>query len=76
MGGSALGPDVFKHAFKSELTVPFEVYNSYELPAYANKNTLVVLSSYSGTTEEVLFAGKQAEQLGAQIMVISPPRDF
>ena len=23
MGGSALGPDVFKHAFKSELHVPF-----------------------------------------------------
>jgi len=76
MGGSALGPDVFKHAFKSELTVPFEVYNSYELPAYANKNTLVVLSSYSGTTEEVLFAGKQAEQLGAQIMVIAAGGDL
>lgn len=76
MGGSALGPDVFKHAFKTILKVPFEVYNSYELPAYVTKNTLVVLSSYSGTTEEVLFASEQAKKIGAQVMIITAGGDL
>ena len=47
MGGSALGPDVFKHLFVDRLEVPFEIYNGYDLPAYVDDETLVVLSSYS-----------------------------
>lgn len=71
MGGSALGPDVIKHLFKNKLTVPFEVVNAYTLPAYVNKQTLVVLSSYSGTTEEVLAMTKEAQNKNAQIIVIT-----
>lgn len=71
MGGSQLGPDVIKRVFKSQLTVPFEIYNDYALPAYVDEHSLVILSSYSGTTEEVLAATEQAIQSGAQIMVIT-----
>ncbi|HEX9817303.1 MAG TPA: bifunctional phosphoglucose/phosphomannose isomerase, partial [Patescibacteria group bacterium] len=71
MGGSALGADVFKHLFADQLDVPFEIYNGYNLPAYVDDETLVVLSSYSGSTEEVLFCAKQAKEMGAQVAVIT-----
>jgi glucose/mannose-6-phosphate isomerase len=71
MGGSALGADVFKHLFKTSLDIPFEVYNSYQLPAYINKNTLVIIASYSGTTEEPLNCIEQAVQKKSQIACIT-----
>jgi len=70
MGGSGLGADVIKHLFKHELKVPFDYVHDYTLPGYVNENTLVVLSSYSGTTEEIVSCGKAAQQANAQIMVI------
>lgn len=71
MGGSALGADVIRHVFKDQLTVPLEIARDYTLPAYVNQHTLVILASYSGTTEETLSCAKQAESAGAQVMVIS-----
>ena len=71
MGGSSLGALVIKRLFKDELQVPLEIYPHYELPGYASKNSLVVLSSYSGSTEETLAAADQAKQIGAKIVVIT-----
>lgn len=71
MGGSGIGPDVVKHLFKDQLTIPFEVVNSYSLPKYVDKNSLIILSSYSGTTEEILSCSKQAQEKKAQIMIIT-----
>lgn len=71
MGGSALGADVFKNIFMDTLTIPFEIYNGYDLPAYANKNTLVILSSYSGTTEEVINCVDQTIEKQTQIAIIT-----
>ena len=34
--------------------MPIEVNREYKLPAYADKKTLVLVSSYSGDTEETL----------------------
>lgn len=76
MGGSALGADVIKRLFKEILTVPFDYVNSYTLPGYVNQNTLVILASYSGTTEEVLACSEQAEQAKCQIMVIAAGGDL
>lgn len=71
MGGSGLGADVIKHLFVNQLTLPFDYVHSYSLPAYVNEHTLVILSSYSGTTEEVLACGQDALDKGAQIMAIT-----
>jgi len=70
MGGSTLGADVILHLFKEELTVPLYINKTYFLPNFVDEHTLVVLSSYSGTTEEVLAAATEAESRNAQIMVI------
>ncbi|HCC84061.1 MAG TPA: hypothetical protein DEP87_00015 [Candidatus Pacebacteria bacterium] len=71
MGGSALGADVAKHLFKDRLLVPLEIVNGYHLPAYTDENTLVVLSSYSGGTEETLSCAAEVKIKQAQAMFIS-----
>jgi glucose/mannose-6-phosphate isomerase len=76
MGGSGLGGDVLKHLFKDKLEVPFDYVHDYTLPGYVNEHTLVVLASYSGTTEEILACGKQAHENEAQIMVIAAGGDL
>jgi glucose/mannose-6-phosphate isomerase len=71
MGGSALGSLIIKRLFKDELTLPFGVYSHYHLPGYVNSDSLVLLSSYSGDTEETLAAAEQAIKVGAKIAVIT-----
>jgi glucose/mannose-6-phosphate isomerase len=71
MGGSVLASYAIKHLFKSQLKVPFEVVSHYTLPEYVNADTLVLLSSYSGTTEETVACAEDAKSRGAKIMVIT-----
>lgn len=71
MGGSALAGLVLKVLLSTELAIPVEVIREYDLPAYINKNTLVIASSYSGNTEETLSALSQAEQKSAQIGIVA-----
>jgi glucose/mannose-6-phosphate isomerase len=68
MGGSALGPHVIKSLYFDRLSIPLEIVNDYHLPEYVNKDALVLLSSNSGTTEEVLSAAEDADKRGAMIM--------
>jgi len=56
MGGSAIGGELLKDCTRDKIAVPIEVNREYSLPAYANKNTLVFVTSYSGETEESLSA--------------------
>jgi glucose/mannose-6-phosphate isomerase len=56
MGGSAIGGEILKDWLRDELPIPIEVCRDYILPAYANKDTLVLANSYSGNTEETLSA--------------------
>lgn len=68
MGGSGLGLHIFKNLFSPELKIPFEIINDYCPPAYVNEKTLVIISSYSGSTEEVLNFGKEALGKGAKVV--------
>lgn len=54
MGGSALGARIVKSLLSERMRIPFEIYNGYHLPKYAYEKTLVVVSSYSGGTEETI----------------------
>lgn len=71
MGGSALGADVVLHLFKDQMTVPMFINRDYQLANFVDKNTLVILSSYSGNTEEILACAKAAKDKNAKIAVIS-----
>jgi glucose/mannose-6-phosphate isomerase len=76
MGGSALGGIVIKQLIFKDLKLPIEIVRDYQLPGYVNANTLVILSSYSGTTEETLAAAQQALDRKAQLAVITAGGDL
>lgn len=71
MGGSELGSRVILSLYADSLRVPFEIVNGYHVPGYVNEHTLVVLSSYSGTTEETLSCAKEAQEKHAKIAIIT-----
>lgn len=71
MGGSAIGGDLLKSLFISDIEIPFVVQRHYRMPKFVNKKTLVICSSYSGNTEETLSAFDDALERGAKIVVIS-----
>ncbi|MCK4313050.1 MAG: SIS domain-containing protein, partial [Candidatus Cloacimonetes bacterium] len=57
MGGSAISGDIAKVAFGTKL--PFEVVKDYKIP-FLNENTLVIILSYSGNTEETVTCLQQS----------------
>lgn len=71
MGGSALAALLAKAWLKNEMTVPFEVVRTYDLPEYVDYNTLVIASSYSGNTEETLAGLQVARDKSAQTAIIA-----
>lgn len=71
MGGSGLGPEVVYHLYKDDLKIPLVLVHDYDLPGFVNEDTLVLLSSYSGTTEEVLGAAKQAISRKCKVAAIT-----
>jgi glucose/mannose-6-phosphate isomerase len=71
LGGSAIGGDILINLFKDEWEIPAAVNRNYSLPAYADKKTLVIVSSYSGNTEETISAVKDALNKGCQIICIT-----
>jgi len=69
MGGSALAAHVVQSV--APLKKPLLIVNDYSLPEWSNENTLVILSSYSGNTEEVLSCAKLAEERNCKIVGIT-----
>lgn len=71
MGASIYGALVLKALTGREMPFPSEVVSDYFLPDYVDNNTLVVLTSYSGTTEEVLSTAQEAKSRNAKMLVLT-----
>ena len=71
MGGSALSGRIIRSLDQYILNVPLEVVTNYRLPNYVNKETLVILSSYSGNTEETISCAHDALSRGSKIFCIA-----
>ncbi len=71
MGGSSYGGYVVQTLFKGSLKIPLIVNNDYHLPDFANQSSLVILSSYSGLTEEILSCSQEAKNKNAKITGIT-----
>ncbi len=54
LGGSAISADLMVNFLSGELKLPFFVNRNYFLPSFVNEKTLVIISSYSGNTEETV----------------------
>src|SRR3989344_3814624 len=71
MGGSALGPDLLR---VSNPELDILIHRDYGLPDLPDKvlqNSLIILNSYSGNTEEVLSAFKLALSKGLSMAAVS-----
>ena len=71
MGGSNLPAHIVLSLSPLLLKVPFEIVANYRLPQYSSEETLVVLTSYSGNTEEILSCGQDAAKRHCKVVVIS-----
>ncbi|MEW6684716.1 MAG: bifunctional phosphoglucose/phosphomannose isomerase [Candidatus Edwardsbacteria bacterium] len=71
MGGSAIGGDLLRSYLIDELSIPLSVVRNYTLPAFVGKQSLVIVSSYSGNTEETLSCYQIAKRQKAHILCIT-----
>jgi len=71
VGGSAIGGDLVRAHLGEELRVPFEVNRDYRIQSAIDLESLVILSSYSGNTEETLSCLDQALSKGCKILTLT-----
>lgn len=71
MGGSAIAGDLLHDLLFGDLPIAITVNRGYDLPAFVSKHTLLLVSSYSGNTEETLSALQDGLDRKAMIAVFT-----
>lgn len=71
LGGSAIGGDLLRSYLAEELKIPFIVSRHYFLSEFVDSKSLVIISSYSGNTEETIASHKDAVSRGAKVLCIT-----
>ncbi len=71
LGGSGIGANFVAEFIADECKIPYTVGKSYSIPKYVGENTLAIISSYSGNTEETLEAFDKIKTTGAKIVIVS-----
>lgn len=70
MGGSGIGGALAAGLGKTT-KIPIVTSADYDIPGFVSKDTLVIITSYSGNTEETISSYKQAAQRTNKIIAIS-----
>jgi glucose/mannose-6-phosphate isomerase len=71
LGGSGIAGNLAFDLTADQITVPIVVNKGYELPSFASDNTLLILCSYSGNTEETLSCAAQAVERGLKPVCVA-----
>src|SRR5688572_27256283 len=71
LGASGFGGNILSEVFREELKVPVVVSKGYFLPAFVDSSTLIILSSYSGNTEETIACARQALDRGLKPVCVT-----
>jgi glucose/mannose-6-phosphate isomerase len=71
MGGSGIAATIISELASHESRIPILVSKHYFLPAYINQKSLVIISSYSGNTEEPIEAMKDALKKKIKVVCIA-----
>ncbi|PBQ31407.1 bifunctional phosphoglucose/phosphomannose isomerase [Sphingobacteriaceae bacterium] len=71
LGGSGIGGTIISELISDSCTVPVTINKDYFIPAFVNESTLLIVSSYSGNTEETLSALEIAISKKAQIVCVT-----
>jgi len=71
VGGSAIGGEMLHEWLTHSCPIPCSVVRDYSLPAHVGKDSLVLVSSYSGNTEETLSMFEDARKKRAKVLAVS-----
>lgn len=71
LGGSGIGGNFVQELTREYCKLPIVVSKGYHAPAWVNKHTLAICSSYSGNTEETLSTFQQLLGTGAHIVCVA-----
>lgn len=71
LGGSGIGGSIVQNYVADKMSVPFVVNKDYFLPSFVNADTLLIVSSYSGNTEETVAAMQQGIKAKATVVCIT-----
>lgn len=71
MGGSGIAGQLVRDWFSARLSVPLVLHSGYGLPSFVTEDSLVILVSYSGNTEEVLSGFAEARLRNARVKSIA-----
>ena len=71
MGGSAIGGDLIISCLNHQLKIPALVNRNYFLPNFVDHSSLVIVSSFSGNTEESLSCYEDAKTKNTKIICVT-----
>jgi len=71
LGGSGIGGSLLQNYAFDKVKVPVYVSKAYTLPAFIGKNTLTIICSYSGNTEETVTSYRKALEVGCPIVTVT-----
>ncbi len=71
VGGSAIAGSIIQKWFQQVVNKPIVVHQNYSLPQYINKNTLLIINSYSGNTIETFTCLEIGIKVGANIVCLT-----
>ena len=71
LGGSGIGGTIVSDIISPKVNIPITATKDYSIPNFVNEHTLVIANSYSGNTEETLYALEKCQLRGAEIAVIT-----
>lgn len=71
LGGSGIGGTIINDIISPDSNIPITSTKDYNIPNFVDENTLVIASSYSGNTEETIFALEKCIERNAEVCIIT-----
>lgn len=71
LGGSGIGGSIVSELVSDEAICPIIINKDYSAPSFINQNTLAIICTYSGNTEETIQVLKHCIQVKAKIAIIT-----
>ena len=71
LGGSGIGGTIVNDIISPHSNIPIISNNDYNIPNFVDENTLVIASSYSGNTEETIYALEKCIEKNTEVCVIT-----
>jgi glucose/mannose-6-phosphate isomerase len=71
LGGSGIGGTIINDIISPLANIPILSTKDYSIPNFVDENTLVIASSYSGNTEETIYALEKCQSRNTEICIIT-----